>query len=560
MSKKKLIALVLILSLVCTLLVACVTKEKAGETATQPKPEQQEEEKAPAPAEKDADVPNLNKSGYPIVEDQIKLTALFYYGATADEDVQDNPFVKRMEEITNIKIEFQCVPDSLLAERKTAALLGGDLPDILIVNLHDEDEVYKDAFYPLNDLIEKYNPNLKKLIKERPLIEIHSTTSDGNIYSFPYIYMLPTNESIPWVNRQWLDNLNLPMPEKVEDYCDVLRAFKTKDPNGNQQADEYAYSGFGFTNIFMNAVGIPSSPYRPLFMYPGETTVNWAHSQENLKYALELINRLYKEGIIDDTAIVLPGMENYSDYHSTWTEDLHNDLIGSWWGFGQNLQEEQVDYYDVLPLQLSAINSKKVAVEPPYLYTGKIQITKKCKYPEAVARWVDLLYLPYDEAVRGISGISLRMGIQGEAWEFTNPEKTTYKVIETGDPELDNAPKTIGNWGQFACYADVKGAPENNPRRVKHVEGSTKEYLPYFVPIYPQCRLIQEEREALSEVYDRCVGYSYEMIIKFAKGEEPLSNWDNYVSELNKMGLDDVLAIHQTALDRYVAKGYKGSK
>lgn len=45
--------------------------------------------------------------------------------------------------------------------------------------------------------------------------------------------------------------------------------------------------------------------------------------------------------------------------------------------------------------------------------------------------------------------------------------------------------------------------------------------------------------------------YVTEMKDKFIVGDAPLSQWDDYVATLNKMGLDRYKQIYQAALDRY---------
>ena len=45
-----------------------------------------------------------------------------------------------------------------------------------------------------------------------------------------------------------------------------------------------------------------------------------------------------------------------------------------------------------------------------------------------------------------------------------------------------------------------------------------------------------------------------EMITKFFLGQESLDKWDEYVAELNSMGLEHVLEVEQAVYDRYLAR------
>lgn len=40
------------------------------------------------------------------------------------------------------------------------------------------------------------------------------------------------------IRKDWLDKLNLKMPETIDEYHDVLVAFRDQDPNGNGEKDE----------------------------------------------------------------------------------------------------------------------------------------------------------------------------------------------------------------------------------------------------------------------------------------------------------------------------------
>lgn len=77
---------------------------------------------------------------------------------------------------------------------------------------------------PLEDLINKYMPNLQKVLKEAPEYKSMITAQDGHIYAFPWIEELGAGkESIhsvndmPWINVEWLKKLGLKMPKTTED-------------------------------------------------------------------------------------------------------------------------------------------------------------------------------------------------------------------------------------------------------------------------------------------------------------------------------------------------------
>ena len=125
----------------------------------------------------------------------------------------------------------------------------GELPDAIFDAGYTDYDLLKLAkdgtIIPLEDLIEKYMPNSKKVLEKAPEYKSMITAPDGHIYSFPWIEELGSGkESIhsvndfPWINMEWLNKLGLKMPTTTEELKQVLIAFKTKDPNGNGKADE----------------------------------------------------------------------------------------------------------------------------------------------------------------------------------------------------------------------------------------------------------------------------------------------------------------------------------
>jgi putative aldouronate transport system substrate-binding protein len=42
-----------------------------------------------------------------------------------------------------------------------------------------------------------------------------------------------------------------------------------------------------------------------------------------------------------------------------------------------------------------------------------------------------------------------------------------------------------------------------------------------------------------------------EMTLKFIMGQEPISNFDNYVAQIKQMGIDSAIKIKQDALERF---------
>lgn len=58
-----------------------------------------------------------------------------------------------------------------------------------------------------------------------------------------------------------------------------------------------------------------------------------------------------------------------------------------------------------------------------------------------------------------------------------------------------------------------------------------------------------EDKAFCDEIMDDVSNYISEMELKFITGEEPLSNFDVYVDQLDRMGVGDALAIYRRAYE-----------
>ena len=164
---------------------------------------------------------------------------------------EDWPVEVEARKLTNIHLKDVTVGANLRTDSentgKTEALnlmlASGKIPDIVgSSRIKDFVNQYgpEGAFLPLNDLIDEHAPNLKAFFEKKPEVASALKAADGNMYYIPY---LPDGKygRAYWIRTDWLNKLGLDMPETVDDYENVLRAFKTQDPNGNGEADEVPF-------------------------------------------------------------------------------------------------------------------------------------------------------------------------------------------------------------------------------------------------------------------------------------------------------------------------------
>src|SRR5699024_9501519 len=148
------------------------------------------------------------------------------------ENFETNEFTKWYEEKTGVKVNWVVVPEEGVVEQLNLILTSGDYPDVIMdmpvttsqMRIYGE----KGVFLSLNNLIEDYGIETKRMFEEMPIVEDSITTPEGEIYALPQVnvcYHCTMPEKM-WINQPWLDELGLDMPTTTEEFHDVLKAFK----------------------------------------------------------------------------------------------------------------------------------------------------------------------------------------------------------------------------------------------------------------------------------------------------------------------------------------------
>ena len=166
-------------------------------------------------------------------------------------EYSDNNYaIKYIEDNTGVNIEFVQLPsDKGDADTKLNLMLSsGDYPDVICYGMNKQKMVKfakEGIFVPINELIDQYGDNIKRLFEARPQYEQLSYAPDGNIYGFVTANECYHCQAYPklWYNTEWLESLGLKEPETTEELKEVLLAVKNSDYNGNGKADEIPLSG-----------------------------------------------------------------------------------------------------------------------------------------------------------------------------------------------------------------------------------------------------------------------------------------------------------------------------
>lgn len=497
---------------------------------------------------------NFNQTGLPIVKEAVTLKMVSPKAALAP-DYSKMEIFTRLEKDTNVKIKWDNIPDTDFTEKKNLLLASGDLPDAFYGAGFTDYELInygKDGtIIPLEDLIDQYAPNLKALLERRPDIKSSITAPDGHIYGLPSFEEnnLGTNPFFHAINKTWLDKLGLEIPQTLDEYTEALVAFKTKDPNGNGKADEIPLSFMhmqwcmDIAGIF-GAFGLPDNLEHRIVR---DGKVIFTATQPQYKEALKYFNeKWYKQGLIDPESFTQDAAQYLAKGKTT------DETLGSyiWWEIDEVVGEDRSKDYVLLP-PLKGPNGDQLIGRSNGGGPGRgaFVITKENSNPEITMRWIDEQYEPYMAAQIhwGPLDIVYKKDENGKLVNLPLPEGTS-----AGEFRQKVAP---GSGGPGVIAIDDFGkVVDMEPRAQKRAEDLDKYYNPYMEKEnYPNIFFEPEELDKINKIEPQLIKYVNTQRGKFIVDGGVDETWDSYVKTLEKMGLNELMEIYQTGLDRYNA-------
>ncbi|WP_315371733.1 extracellular solute-binding protein [Paenibacillus sp. FSL H7-0940] len=468
---------------------------------------------------------------------------------------------KEKEKLTGIKVKFTHPPLGQQRDQFNLLISTKELPDVIYYNWADAvggpEKMIKDGrIIRLNELIDSYAPNLKRIIESDPDVKKQIALDDGTIYMFPLLKLdaLKLNATSGLIMRQdWLDKLNLKVPTNIDEWYTVLKAFKEQDPNGNGKPDELPFTGnWGPGNLtklhdFAAAFGVIGG-----FQMNGDK-VEFGPIQPGYRDFLETMAKWYKEGLIDPEIMTNDGKA--FDYKVT------SNLAGAYQGgvfsgMGKyfNLMRDTDPNFNVTgvpwPVSPDGTSYATFNLDAKVLSYGEAITAsadeEKLKY---IVQWMDYNYSEEGSDLFNFGIENDSYVRDGEGVKFTdtiidNPNGLTY------DQALASYALSImdGPINQDSRYLDAllfdDGQRAANAEWMKASSALT----------LPPIRLSTDEVTTSTSIMSQVNTYLNETMTAIISGQKPITEFDKMVETIKSMDIDRAIEVHQAAYDRYQSK------
>ena len=457
----------------------------------------------------------------------------------------------------DIDIEWQIYYSNDFGEQKALLFASDDLPDAFFgsCGLGDSDIVQnKEKLLELTDLInEETMPNLMKIFEEDPTMRMACTDRNEQIYSLPKkIPFRPKLNSQNYINKEWLDNLNLEMPTNYDELKEVLIAFKEQDADGdgdpNNEIPISAYKP-GYGSVLLDSFDLIERGDEHMSLDANNKVV-FVPTQDHYKEAVKYLRELWELGVMDE--------EYFTQEGSMYTAKLQKeggsqiDIFSGWtadsWA-GPNTKQ-----FVQMPTLESPWGTKNAQSIASTEYSDKELILNiNCPNPEKVLRWADLFYDDLVSLQTFYGSIS--------TGQIKDNGDGTYELLTPKDNTLDtsawwHSPRDFGPKYMRKEFEEKVTLPTDQGDGLKLAEDALNaQYAdnPNLLHAWPGTIKFTDdeinERTALNVDINSYVEAQWAHWITEGGVEE---EWDDYLQQLDAMGLQRLIEIDQGAYDAYV--------
>ena len=584
---KKISSLMLVLALLMGLMAGCGTEAAPETTASA----EQTEAAAPAEAPEQTETPEQEEPGsaadsaldaaetpeeqgpfapehaeLPIAEGE-ELTYFCelpgYMSMFNVNSYDDMNAFKFAEELLGVDVEFVIVNSESFSTNFQLMVASGDITDLVAGASNEytstsqmlEDGVAIDLMEYQEEL-----PNYWNALNHYEEYQKIAITQDGTM---PEVICIADDYKVQsgmQIRADWLEQVGMDVPETIDELHEVLKAFVSECGadhalllTGSPQMTGSAIVGG------MGSIGYDPSSTANMYVVDGE--IHNGFQDESYRAYMEMIAQWYSEGLIAQDFAT----ESNDPFTSNADSYISGGNAGVWSSMSDNMDSNMVTGkelnpdYDIAPMaqpmetagEIFHFGDTRIGASA----MGKsIAISDCCEDVELACAFLDFFFT--EEGIH-LANYGL---VDNDSWQFDDQEDAIANIATETDLErLTDGTFPMISFGMtyytLACVATLQdfdrqfGTYSEKNLEAMELWTATSDDL-YTLPT--QVELTYEESQEYSGIWSDLSTYANTEVFKFVMGEYNFDeDWDNFVEQLEEIGLNRCVEIYQDAYDRY---------
>lgn len=319
----------------------------------------------------------------------------------------ENRWTKWVNENGPVNVKYVPIPRNESQQKFSILFASAEAPDLIL----EYDNAFINTLWsqkqlmPINDLIEKHSTEYKKLLEKFPSIKKLATKPDGKMYEFAKVTK-PEVLGAMVIRKDWLEKLNLKVPETVEELYQVADAFANKDPDANGKKDTYGINLSQFASFYVDAMF-----QNEMFIVENGELIR---QFDRIKPAYDFKKKLFDNGIVDKDFL--------ADKNGQKAEqDFANGKLGIFLAYSSVINKN----FDTLkkstpsaqivamPFPKSQFGQFGPDFNPPLALTTSVNAN--AKDPQAVMQYVDFMVKPstVETFINGMENVHYKKDASG---------------------------------------------------------------------------------------------------------------------------------------------------
>jgi len=468
----------------------------------------------------------------------------------------------------NIVIDWTAATGNDYKQKVSLSIASGALPHGLIA----PDRTYmtraasSGLLYDITGLFDELaSKQVKQIFDSTGGRAMENSSYDGKMVSLPNLTADPDGVHVMWIRKDWLDELQLPVPRTLADVEAAAKAFLDNKMAGEQTIGVAGPSHNTFPYCTFLTSSNNTGGFDPVFAafdaYPGywlneNGTAVYGTLTENTKKALELLQRWYNEGIIDPECGI---RDNVGDPINSNTCGI---FFGPWWagGYGNpdSFKNDPTANWQAYPLytddgkwyyhmKTTGTTYTLISKDAPdnvakaIIIMNNALVRDEATFDTSVAiSWYPLrnVMAPADECEHTYRELMKVLRGEAEPEDYNDP-MSPYKILyadaqivrDIVKPPYDEL--NIGNFDQTKNFG--------NFQRMFSLLVGDRPYATVpadkqvFSITYSQTKTMETKWANLKKLED-------EAILKIIVGRAPIDTFDQFVNDWKVQGGDEITA------------------